>query len=200
MKELPQEWVETSKNGLTGISRRRENVERVDLNHQLEYNSSYKNCDLFSRSMKPLQFPLPNLQSQVGSDSSNNGSLSFIEEFDNTNYLNASATTASGWGSGSIQLGLAGIGVPISRETLGSAMDVHISGDYAYIADWTGLTIINISDPINPGTPIHRNATSNAWDVYVSGNYCYLAYQDQSYIAIIDISDPTNPSKTLINF
>ena len=79
------------------------------------------------------------------------------------------------------------------EATTGNAMDVYVSGDYAYVADYdSGLAIIDISDPTNPGTPIYENTTGIASSVYVSGNYAYIA-DELSGLAIIDISDPTNP-------
>jgi len=78
------------------------------------------------------------------------------------------------------------------EDTIGNAMDVYVSGDYAYVADglW-GLAIIDISDPTNPGIPIYED-TRAAYGVYVSGDYAYIADYD-SGLAIINISDPTNP-------
>ena len=39
------------------------------------------------------------------------------------------------------------------EDTTGFACDVYVSGDYAYIADESsGLAVIDISDPTNPGT------------------------------------------------
>ena len=40
------------------------------------------------------------------------------------------------------------------EDTTGAARGVCVSGDYAYIADWAGFAVINISDPTNPGTPV----------------------------------------------
>jgi len=68
-----------------------------------------------------------------------------------------------------------------------------VSGDYAYLADFdTGLAVINISDPTDPGTPVYEDTTGIARGVYVSGDYAYLA-DFGSGLAVIDISDPTNP-------
>jgi hypothetical protein len=73
------------------------------------------------------------------------------------------------------------------------ARGVFVSGNYAYVAaSASGLAIIDISDPINPGTPIYEDTTGGAVDVYVSGNYAYIA-DASSGLAIIDVSDPINP-------
>ena len=69
--------------------------------------------------------------------------------------------------------------------------------------DTSGLAIIDISNPNSPGSPIYRDPSpgslSNAltYDVNVIGDYAYLADGEvalaKSSLAIIDISDPTNP-------
>jgi hypothetical protein len=65
--------------------------------------------------------------------------------------------------------------------------------EYAYMADGnSGLAVIDISDPTNPGTPVYEDTTGNARDIYISGDYAYVA-DDTSGLAVIDISDPTNP-------
>jgi len=83
--------------------------------------------------------------------------------------------------------------VLLYEDTTGTAYDVYVSGDYAYLADGTsGLAVIDISDPTNPGTPVYEDTTGVALGVYVSGDYAYMADYD-SGLAVIDISDPTNP-------
>ena len=78
-------------------------------------------------------------------------------------------------------------------NTTGDASGVYVSGDYAYVADSaSGLAVIDISDPTNPGTPIYEDTSGSALGVYVSGDYAYVADWD-SGLAVIDISDPTNP-------
>ena len=84
------------------------------------------------------------------------------------------------------------------RDTNGGAIGVTVSGNYAYVADkLSGLAIIDISDPTNPGTPVYRD-TNDGYSYYgavgvaISGNYAYVA-DEESGLAIIDISDPTNP-------
>jgi hypothetical protein len=78
-------------------------------------------------------------------------------------------------------------------DTTGYAEGVFVSGDYAYVADYdSGLAVINISDPTNPGTPVYEDTTGYAIGVYVSGDYAYVAIYG-SGLAVIDISDPTNP-------
>ena len=80
------------------------------------------------------------------------------------------------------------------EDTIGDAFGVYVSWDYAYVANYLSLVVINISDPTNLGSPIYVDTTANALGVYVSGDYAYVA-NGESGLAIIDISDPTNPSE-----
>ena len=73
------------------------------------------------------------------------------------------------------------------EDTWGQAWGIYVSGDYAYMADGSsGLAVIDVSDPTNPGTPIYEDTTDDAWDVYVSGDYAYVAAED-SGLAVIQV-------------
>ncbi|TET16914.1 MAG: T9SS type A sorting domain-containing protein, partial [Candidatus Cloacimonadota bacterium] len=76
-------------------------------------------------------------------------------------------------------------------ETPGYALDVFVSGSYAYVADWHEcLRLIDISIPTNPievGFLKHYSVR----DVYVLGSYVFMAAG--SYFVIADVSDPANP-------
>ncbi len=67
-------------------------------------------------------------------------------------------------------------------------------GNYAYIADYfSGLQIIDISNPTNPILKGNYYSSGEATDVQVVGNYAYLAAGGGG-LQIIDISNPTNPT------
>ena len=104
--------------------------------------------------------------------------------------------TASGTDSWSITLNSDQYADPIevgSRGTIGITYDVFVSGDYAYVADLgSGLAIIDVSDPENPGTTVYRDTTGRSEDVYVTGGYAYVA-DWLGDLKIIDVSDPANP-------
>ena len=73
------------------------------------------------------------------------------------------------------------------EDTTGRALSVYVSGDYAYVADeGSGLAVIDISDPTNPGTPVYENTTGYAYGVYVSGDYAYVA-DYTSGLAVIQV-------------
>lgn len=80
------------------------------------------------------------------------------------------------------------------EDTTGTAYDVYVSGDRAYLADGSsGLAIIRVSDPTTPGPfVVYEDTTGNARDVYVSGDWAYVA-DGLSGMATIDVSDPTTP-------
>jgi len=79
------------------------------------------------------------------------------------------------------------------EDTIGNASGVYVSGDFVYVADGgSGLAVIDISDPTNPGTPVYEDTTGSAMGVYVSGDFAYVA-DGGSGLTVINISDPTNP-------
>ncbi len=81
-------------------------------------------------------------------------------------------------------------------DTTGNAIDVYVSGKYAYVAGGgSGLQIIDISNPFSPTLTGTYDTTGNAVDVYVSGKYAYVA-DDTSGLQIIDISNPFSPTLT----
>ncbi|MFX0121056.1 MAG: LVIVD repeat-containing protein [Candidatus Hodarchaeota archaeon] len=116
----------------------------------------------------------------------------FIEDFDSINYLNETATNTSGWGDGSIHLGIGGL-KSVNMKDTGRAYDIHVCGNYAFVAAWgKGLGIIDISDPTNLSKVIYRRTTGSAQGIYIQDDFAYLATGDTG-LAIINISDPFNP-------
>lgn len=76
------------------------------------------------------------------------------------------------------------------------AWDVCVRGKYAYVADNSGLQIIEISNPTKPKKrgyykTLHHQQVLN---VCLHGNYAYLATGDAG-LQIIDISNPNKPQK-----
>jgi hypothetical protein len=74
---------------------------------------------------------------------------------------------------------------------------VAVSGNYAYVADGDGLTVIDIS-PANPQRVGGCDTIGESWAVAVSGNYTYVAGSPlwhQSGLQVIDISSPANPQQ-----
>jgi hypothetical protein len=75
--------------------------------------------------------------------------------------------------------------------------DVVVRGDYAYVLTASGLTVIDISNPLNAfvKTSLSFGGTYNM-HLAIEGNYVYAAYGDMTSgrIYIINISNPTAPT------
>ncbi len=85
------------------------------------------------------------------------------------------------------QVGFAG-----NYDTDGHAVNVVVSGDYAYIAGGSeGLVAVNISNPANPFYAGNYDTADFAHDVAVSGDYAYIA-DGANGLVVVDVSDPTN--------
>ena len=81
-------------------------------------------------------------------------------------------------------------------DTTGTANDVTISGNYAYVADQaSGLQIIDISNPAAPTLAGTVDTTGNAVGVAISGNHAYVA-DGNNGVQVINISNPASPSLT----
>ncbi len=92
--------------------------------------------------------------------------------------------------------GLQLLGSYSAPYSLEDAKDVFVSGNYAYVADpYSGLKIIDISNPAKPTLAGSYSNPGYAKSVYVSGNYAYLA-TGWCGLMIIDISNPANPKLT----
>jgi len=73
------------------------------------------------------------------------------------------------------------------------ADDVKVIGDYAYVAaGYSGLRILDISDPETPIEVGYCQTPDDAEAVDVQGNYAYIADWEKA-LRIIDISDPSDP-------
>ena len=78
-------------------------------------------------------------------------------------------------------------------EFLTRAYGVQVVGNYAYVANaYSGLQIIDISNPTTPSLKGNYDTSDHAWGVQVMGNYAYVA-DGESGLQIIDISNPTTP-------
>jgi len=77
--------------------------------------------------------------------------------------------------------------------TPSSIRAVDISGDYAFLANYTsGLIIVDISNILDPFIVSYYETGSKAHDLVVEGSYVYVA-DEYDGLRIIDISDHTNP-------
>lgn len=91
-------------------------------------------------------------------------------------------------------------------ETGGSVTDIFVSGNYAYVTtngqdglsltdEFTGgLTIIDLSNPVQPQTVSFYDLQSFCETITGFGNYVYIAAS--SSVIVFDVSDASNPQKT----
>ena len=79
-------------------------------------------------------------------------------------------------------------------DTPNPALDVAVSGSYAYVAEGSagGLRVIDITSPSAPVILGGVDTPGSARDVAVSGDYAYVA-DDSSGLQVIDITNPTGP-------
>jgi hypothetical protein len=74
----------------------------------------------------------------------------------------------------------------------GSAEDVFVFGEYAFLADGgSGLRIINISNPLNPVEEAFYDTQGNVSEIWYNSNYAFLA-DGNSGLRILKISDFSN--------
>jgi hypothetical protein len=142
----------------------------------------------FSRRSINIQNPIPNQNATVGKlfevIIDGNNVFSFSSDF----FLKA--TTIPTWlTSSNPNPTFKG-----SYDTPELALEVALSGNYAYVADYrSGLQIIDISDPSNSTFKGSYDTPNKARGVALSENYAYVA-DYRSGLQIIDISDPSNPT------
>ncbi|MCK4665344.1 T9SS type A sorting domain-containing protein [Candidatus Dependentiae bacterium] len=84
----------------------------------------------------------------------------------------------------------------------GSAKNLSISGNYAFIdAGYSGLYILDISDPSNPTQTFQYEVADNETgrNIFADGNYAYFLVgrrtSTSGRLEILDVSDPANPTK-----
>ncbi|MFA6145923.1 MAG: DUF2341 domain-containing protein, partial [Patescibacteria group bacterium] len=118
------------------------------------------------------------------------------ENFSSTTKRDATQTTAD-WNSGTDELTLKKTITPRILniyDTPGTAYDVAVSGNYAYVADYNqGLEVFDISTPSTPILKSRLASITNAYGVTLSGNYAYVAGNDWG-LWIVDISNPLSPT------
>ncbi len=85
---------------------------------------------------------------------------------------------------------------PVGRyDTSGSANNVQVVGNYAYVADdAAGLQVIDVSNPTNPVRVGGIIIGGNALGVWVAGNYAYVACYELG-LQVVDVSNPATPKR-----
>jgi hypothetical protein len=81
-----------------------------------------------------------------------------------------------------------------SCPTGGNAWGMTKVGDFVYYGDdWSGLQIIDVSDPAAPVSAGSYDTPGDAWSVAVVGDYAFVA-DGESGLQILDVSDKAAPS------
>ena len=119
---------------------------------------------------------------------------SYTENFTDTAYMDETATTAEGWGGGSLINPKRDPYIIGSRDTPSSSYAVCIEGNYAYIADQnSGIRVINITNPSNPEQVGFYDTDGTAYSVEVDGNYAYVA-DFWGRFTVLNVTNPTTPT------
>jgi len=71
---------------------------------------------------------------------------------------------------------------------------VYISGSNAYVAGWlSGLSVIDITEPIHPTIVGNCGISTGAYDVFVLDDYAYVA-AGTGGLQVVDVANLSNPS------
>jgi hypothetical protein len=83
--------------------------------------------------------------------------------------------------------------VLVHNDTIQYAIDVYVSGQYAYISNQSGgLKIFDVSDASNPIEIGYYDTSGSAYEVELIGPNAFVADGLEGF-KIIDVSDPTSP-------
>ena len=139
-----------------------------------------------SRRSISVQNPIPNQNVIV--EKSFNLTIDGNHVFSSSSSLSLEAKNIPTWMTSSLNPTFKG-----SYITPDEAIGVIVSGNYAYVAaDFSGLQIIDITDPANPTFKSSYDTLYSASAVDLLGNYAYVA--DRTGLEIVDVSDLSNPT------
>ncbi|MCU0638774.1 MAG: hypothetical protein MUF59_02750 [Candidatus Krumholzibacteria bacterium] len=119
----------------------------------------------------------------------------YVEDFSTTLYRDQ-ANTSAWWDTiaGEVKLFPFASSIIGAFDTPGNAMNIFVSGDYAFVADYgSGLQVIDISDPAHPVLAGTCDTPGSAYAVAVVGDFAFVADYG-SGLQVIDISNPSSPS------
>lgn len=75
-------------------------------------------------------------------------------------------------------------------DTPSGAREIIVQNGFGYVADYHGMTVIDVRDPRSP--KLVTNLRLMAMGLKVQGNYCYVASSPNG-MSIVDISNPSAP-------
>jgi hypothetical protein len=82
----------------------------------------------------------------------------------------------------------------LSSIATGSARQLHVEGDYVYVAGYGALYVIDVRDPSNPLSAGSYTTPGIASDVTVAGQHAYVADGADGGLQVIDICEYRSPS------
>ena len=75
----------------------------------------------------------------------------------------------------------------------GNALDVAISGSYAFVAaESAGIHIVDITDPTNASLVATVQTVGSAQSIFIDGDYAYIG-SIAGGLEVIDVADPSSP-------
>ena len=117
----------------------------------------------------------------------------YTEYFDTTIYEDAAMTNVTGWGSGAIRLPREGLATMGRCDMPADGYGVAIADNIAYVADtWSGLQLVNITDPDQPSLLGGCDTPGRATAVTVAGGIAYVT-DDALGLQLIDVTNPLQP-------
>lgn len=70
-----------------------------------------------------------------------------------------------------------------------------VTGTFAYVADWAGIRVLDVTDPALPVPGGRVVLPDDAEQIVISGTVAYVAAGDVGGIRVLDISDPAMPTE-----
>jgi hypothetical protein len=80
-----------------------------------------------------------------------------------------------------------------SQTTTGSAFDIEIQSNYAFVSHGDGFDVFDLSNPDNPAL-ITTVTDTSAVHIATDGNLLATSTLEPGFIALYDITDPANPT------
>jgi hypothetical protein len=123
--------------------------------------------------------------------------ITYVEDFRTGRYLDRLNTTAM-WDTlaGELKLPPYRLALIGSAATPSAAYGVAVDGHYAYVANSTSASGLEVIDITNSSTPVsvgHWSTSGRAYGVAISGNYAFVATGTSHKLVVVDITNPANP-------
>jgi hypothetical protein len=88
---------------------------------------------------------------------------------------------------------------PVGRYEVLGGYDIHVVGDYLYLAEYSILHVLSITDPISP-TEVGRYGGYSMYAIQIAGDYAYIAgtsaltdTKNDSGLVVVSLADRSHP-------